>query len=65
MSQSENNKPKNAFIAARIASGQATPPLPPPDIPRESLRALVQMPLNLTGGVKCPTSSNAKTQTEK
>jgi hypothetical protein len=64
MSNTQNTKPQNAFIAARFGNGQPTPPLPPPDIPRESLRALIQMPLNLTGGVKCPTSSNTKTKTE-
>lgn len=62
MSKSENNKKKNAFITAHAAGCQPLPP--PPDIPRESLRALVQMPLNLTGGLTCQTSPNAKTKKE-
>ncbi len=64
MSQSENNKPQNAFIAARIAGGLATQPLPPPDTLRQSAPIVVQTPPNLTGKLTCPTSSNANSKTE-
>lgn len=64
MSQSENSKKQNAFIAARLAGSQPLPPPPPRDALREFMRIVVQTPPNAQGGLTCPTSPNATSKTE-